>query len=70
MINELDATEPVVTLIQYKEETAGAYMNNDILYVQATDDVKDVTKVLIKSAADLKPKQYLRMKHFFRTNNP
>ena len=54
LINELDATEPVVTLIQYKEETAGAYMNNDILYVQATDDVKDVTKVLIKSAADLK----------------
>lgn len=54
LIEILDSDEPVMALIQYKEETAGSYMNNDILTVYAQDDVKDITKKLISSAADLK----------------
>jgi magnesium transporter len=64
LINELDASDPVINLIQYKEYTAGAYMNNDILFVEGTNDVKDITKKLIKSAADLKS-----VKTIFVTDN-
>ena len=54
LISELDQSEPVVQLIHYKEETAGSYMNNDIMKVYADTSVKDTTKQLIKEAADLK----------------
>lgn len=54
LIGELDQSEPVVQLIHYKEETAGSYMNNDIMKVYADSSVKDTTKQLIKEAADLK----------------
>ena len=39
-------------------------MNNDILFVEGTNDVKDITKKLIKSAADLKS-----VKTIFVTDN-
>lgn len=54
LINELDKAEPVVQLMDYKAETAGSYMNNDILMVDGAMDVKSTTKALIKSADDLK----------------
>lgn len=54
LISELDQSEPVVQLIHYKEETAGSYMNNDIMKVYGDSSVKDTTKQLIKEAADLK----------------
>ncbi|MFA7417024.1 MAG: magnesium transporter [Acholeplasma sp.] len=54
LINELDKAEPVVQLMDYKAETAGSYMNNDILMVDCAMDFKSTTKAIIKSADDLK----------------